>query len=476
MIPQDIFLAIVVILNVAYVYYWIVTIYARSNDHIDRSPVSDKEIERLLVRRVKSRRPRHPSLFVIQITTKGGSVVVVRRGIQYAIRSVEKYPILRHIVSVEVITEDIDDKLALDSEFGGAIIPVTVYILPKDYQTPKGTQLKARALHYMVEIHRKTPRNSYIIHYDEESVLTEDNLARLVRNLLRTPMGISEGSISYPLEWEDSHLICRTMESSRPFGCHECYLMMTNPAPLHLHGSNLVVQERLENKIGWDIGKLGDHPLIAEDLVFGLMFFLKFGKRSFGWHGVEMIEQPPFTVKAAYKQRERWVMGALQGVAHVRTLRAWKKLSRFERTKIQLVIRARVITYALGLPVSMVSLPILLFYSGYNVTAFMFGHEPLNPITVAGLPGLVLWLGSNQIGLWQNLRYTQKNLPQKILEHGKVLVTTPFSGIFDTAGPAMAGIKWMIGVRGMKWIPTPKAVGQKFEERLPVLATEGESI
>ncbi|MBS4040392.1 MAG: hypothetical protein KGZ81_07295 [Flavobacteriales bacterium] len=469
--PIDAFMVVVIILNLTYLYFWGVAAFAISKGHIDRTAVSNKEIGRLLKRRLKS---RHPILFVIQITTKGGSVAVVRRGIEYAIKAVGKYPILKHVVSVEVITEEMEDKLALDREFADAPIPVTTYILPADYQTPNGTQLKARALHYMVEIHRQTPRNSYIVHYDEESVFTEDNLARLVRNLLKKPLGISEGSISYPLEWEDSHIMCRTMESSRPFGCHECYLMMTNPAPLHLHGSNLVVQERLENKIGWDIGTLGDKPLIAEDLVFGLMFFLKFGKKSFGWHGVEMIEQPPFTVKAAYKQRERWVLGALQGVAHVRSLPEWKKLSLGERIKIQLVIRLRVLTYAIGLPVSIISLVLLMFYVGYNFTSFLIGTEALNPLTIAAIPGLAMWLGANQIGLWQNLRYTKKNVPQKLLEHAKVLVMTPFSGLFDTAGPAVASIKWLFGVRGMAWIPTPKAVGQKFEERTNSLVVEGD--
>lgn len=453
-----------IVLTATYVYFWAVAIYARAHKHIDRSPVSNDEIAKLLSSYDFSNTShnKRPYLFTIQITTKGGSVAVVRRGIEYAIKGVHKYPILRKIVKVEVITESVDDKIALDREFGSAIIPVTTYILPADYQTPNGTELKARALHYMVEMHRKAPSNAYVVHYDEESVLTEDNLARLVRNLLRKPMGISEGTISYPLEWDDSHIMCRTMESSRPFGCHECYIMMTNPAPLHLHGSNLVVQERLENKIGWDIGRLGDKPLIAEDLVFGLMFFLKFGKKAFGWHGVEMIEQPPFTIKAAYKQRERWVMGALQGVAHVRSLPGWSKLSILERVKIQTVVKLRVLTYAVGLPVSTISLTVLFFYIGYNITAITFISEPLPIVTIAAIPGLLLWVGSSQLGLWQNLRYTQKTRSAKFIEHMKVLVMTPFSGIFDTAGPAMATIKWLFGVRGIKWTPTPKSAGAEY--------------
>lgn len=452
---------VVAILTGTYVYFWGVALWARAHKHIDRSPVTNFELSNLISH---ARRTRKTHRFTLQITTKGGSAKVVSRGIRYALAAVAQYPALKSIVKIEVITEDQDDKLYLDRTFKGSIVPVTTYILPADYHTPNKTELKARALHYMVELHRKSPSDSFIVHYDEESVLTEDNLARLVRNLITKQYGISEGTISYPLEWNDSHAMCRTMESSRPFGCHECYLVMTSGLPLHLHGSNLVVKERLENEIGWDIGRLGDKPLIAEDLVFGLMFMLRFGKAQFGWHGVEMIEQPPFTLKAAYKQRERWVMGALQGVAHVRNLPGWKSISTADRLKIQLVIRARVLTYAIGAPISLIALSVLGFIVSYDLMSLVIGGRMISTFTLTALPGLALWLGSNQLGLWQNLRYTDKTFLGKLYEHLRVLILTPFSGLFDTTGPAVALIKWAVGVRGVVWHPTPKNVGQEYGE------------
>lgn len=455
---DTIFTPIIVVLTLTYIYFWLVALHARRNVHIDTSKVTNREIAGLLRRRQKT---KHPHLFTIQITTRGGSVPVVRRGIEYVVRAAIKYPVLQSIVKVEVITESMEDKRAIDAEFHQTIVPVTVYVLPKDYQTPSGTKLKARALHYMVELHRKNPTNSYIVHYDEESVFTEDNLARLVRNLLKKPIGISEGSISYPLEYMDSELMCRTMEANRPFGCHECYLVMSDGLPVHLHGSNLVIQERIENEVGWDIGKLDGNPLIAEDLVFGLMAYLKYGKDAFGWHRVEMIEQPPFTIEQAYKQRERWVMGALQGVAHVRTLPGWSTLSRADRLKIRAVIPLRVATYALGLPISVLSILTWSFYLGFHLTSWALGHAVPTEFSLLGLPGLAMWLGGNQIGLWQNLRYTDLSTRQKTVEHVKVLATTPFSGVFDTAGPAMAASKWLAGIKTVGWTPTIKIKGQK---------------
>lgn len=461
----EVLLPIIIVLNLTYLYFWVVLLFARANNHIDRSKVSSTEIKRFIR---SARRNGQPSNFTILITTKGGSIGVVDRGIRYALAAVRKYRILKVILVIEVVTEEPSEAAILAERYRDAIVPVNVFVMPSDYETPLGTKFKARALHYMVEQHRANPRDAYIVHYDEESVFTADNLARLVRNLLRKPVGISEGSISYPLEWMESNAICRTMESNRPFGCHECYLVMTNPAPLHLHGSNLVVQERIENEVGWDIGLFDGNPLIAEDLVFGLMAYVKYGKDVFGWHGAEMLEQPPFTLKAAYKQRERWVMGALQGVSHVTSMDGWRSVSLAERFKIQLIIRLRILTYALGLPVSILSLLAGVSLFLIQIMHYIvFGHVHFD-FSALAIPGLLMWLGGVQIGLRQNLRYTKLTGFERLREHLTVLFITPISGLFDTLGPVVAVAKWGVGIRGIKWIPTPKNVGQEFGESAPI--------
>ena len=463
MTPANIFLPIIVTLNMTYLYFWAVAIYAKAHGHIDRSDVSNQEI---IDATFTAARRGDPGKFIIQITTRGGSYQVVARGIDYALQAAVKYPVLRDIVTIEVITEATSDVTELSADFKSPILPIKYYVLPKDYETLNGTKFKARALHYMVEQHRLNPINAYVVHYDEESVFTPDNLARLCRNLLIKPIGISEGSISYPLEWKDAHVINRTMESNRPFGCHECYLVMTHPAPLHLHGSNLVIQERLENAIGWDIGTYQGNPLIAEDLVFGLNVFIKYGKSAFGWHGVEMLEQPPFTLKASYEQRKRWVMGALQGVNHIKGLDGYYNLPLAERFKIQTVIRVRVATYAIGLPVSIISLTTWLGTFALALLDWSITGDFNVPLTLLAIPGLLMWAGGTQLGLWQNLRYTDMNKWQKLVEHGKVLLCTPIAGLFDTSGPAVALWKWVTGQRGVKWSPTPKLAGQEFGDNV----------
>lgn len=450
-------LPIIIVLNLSYLYFWIVALYARSHHHI-----ADEMITNKMLVRAFNRRKAKP--FLIQITTKGGSMEVVKRGIDEVIRATTLYPALKSIVRIEVITENSEDTFELDWRYETAPISVKSYLLPADYETPLGTQLKARALHYMVEQHRKAPTNSYVVHYDEESIYTPDNLARLVHRLLTKPIGISEGTISYGLDYMQSHPICRTMEANRPFGCHECYLMMTAPPPLHLHGSNLVIMESIENEIGWDIGTYRDHPLIAEDLVFGLMAYLKFGGRVFGWHGVEMIEQPPFTIEAAYKQRERWIMGALQSVAHVPSLPGWSKLSTWNKFKIQVVIRARVLTYALGFPISVVSLMTWVALGMVDILLSVAGLPQILHLTWIAVPGFLMWISATQLGLTQNLRYAEMTRWAKFEEHLRVLILTPIAGLFDTAGPFVAVLKWTVGKRSVKWIPTPKLSEQVIIE------------
>jgi egghead protein (zeste-white 4 protein) len=400
---QTILLPAILLLNATYVYYWFVVLYARANKHIDKRQVTDADIN---VAIIQAKSKGDPYLFTIQITTRGGNTDVVCRGIDNIYAGFKKYPALRDLYRIEVITEDMSDIITIGDKYTQELPLVGTYLLPPDYQTPNNTKLKARALQYMVDIHRQNPRNAYIVHFDEESVLTPDNLARLTVNLLRKPVAISEGTISYALDWKKADPICRTMESNRPFGCHECYLVMTNPVPLHLHGSNLVIQESLENEIGWDIGQYKGNALIAEDLVFGLKAYIKYGRKAFGWHHVEMIEQPPFTIEAAYKQRERWVMGALQGVAYAKDIPGYQNLSKLDRFKIQWLIRLRILTYAIGFPVSVISIVSALWLVGYN--GFMWGATGNLKVdfSLLAIPGLLLWFGATQVGLHQNLSYT----------------------------------------------------------------------
>ncbi len=401
----------------------------------------------------------------IQITTRGlsDSTRVIRRGIENIVAFVNEAPDLysSHI-SIEVITESQEQKELLEQDFVQPLFPVQAFalVIPKEYTTPKGTKLKARALHYMVELRRRQfnnkPGRTFIVHYDEESVMEPGELRKLIHYLATTPKPLSEGPIYYPLEYSDASMICRAMEANRPIGCFECREVMESGTPLHLHGSNLVIDEDLENALGWDIGTLDEQALVSEDYVFGVQAYLRQGPQIFGWHGCIMLEQPPFTLKSAFRQRYRWIIGVLQGIAIMRKMPEFHKLPWKTRIHLLWATRYRILTFALGLPTGVIS-PLYLLY---QLGAVLTGHAYLL-LPVPVLCWLVfvsfLWLNSMLIGAWYNLSNAQQlSSRQHWIEGMRVLTMAPFAGMLESSAGFWAVVQWLVGNRQVTWEPTPK--------------------
>ncbi len=399
----------------------------------------------------------------IQITTRGspGSTEVIRRGIQNVIELVNEASYLYGPkLSIEVVTESIEQKHALECEFDRSPIPVQVFVIPAHYRTPKGTLLKARGLHYMVELRRQGVNRklgpTFIVHYDEESVMVPNEMRKLIHFLAGTDKKLTEGPIYYPLEYRDASLICRAMEANRPVGCFECREVMEKGTPLHMHGSNLVIDEMLENQLGWDIGSLDGEPFIAEDYVFGVFAYLRCGPDIFGWHGCVMIEQPPFSFKSAYKQRYRWVIGILQGITAMRRLRRYRTLPTRMRLHMTWGTLYRLLTFALGLPIGIVSFA----YTIYQTAALFLGRARL-PLPLPLMLWMVLvgflWLNSIFIGVWYNLVSSTELSPlQRWTEGVKVIAIAPAAGILESTAAFWAIVQWMRGHRKVSWQPTPK--------------------
>lgn len=401
----------------------------------------------------------------VQITTRGapGSTEVIRRGIENIIALVkEAQELYRPRLSVEVVSESYEQKYELEQSFAKSPIPVQVFVLPPkgQYETANGTMLKARALHYMVELRRRglnrKPGKTFIVHYDEESVLEPDELRKLIRYLATTDKLLTEGPIYYPLEYGDASAFCRAMEANRPIGCFECREVMESGTPLHLHGSNLVIDEELENELGWDIGNLDGQPFIAEDYVFGVLAYLKRGPRIFGWHGCVMLEQPPFSFKSAFKQRYRWIIGILQGMALMRRMPEYRTLPLRMRFHLIWGTRYRVLTFAFGLPTGAFSLLYLLYQAGIVLYGKTYILLPL-PIMCWLLIIGFLWLNSIFIGSWYNISNArQLTISQRWTEMGRVLTLAPIAGILESTAGFWAVVKWMFGRRKVTWQPTPK--------------------
>ena len=401
----------------------------------------------------------------IQITTRGspGTTEVIRRGIENVLALVREAPDLyRQKLIVEIITESQVQKLALEYDFSQSPIPVQVFVLPppEQYQTTNLTQLKARALHYMVELRRRglnrRAGKTFIVHYDEESVMEPGELRKLIHYLATTDKQLTEGPIYYPLEYGDASVFCRAMEANRPIGCFECREVMESGTPLHLHGSNLVIDEELENDLGWDIGNLDGQPFIAEDYVFGILAYLKRGPRIFGWHGCVMLEQPPFSLRSAFKQRHRWIVGVLQGMTLMGRMPEFRTLSRKMRFHLIWGTRYRVLTFAFGLPTGIFSFLYVLFQTYLLANGRLI--LPL-PLPVMGWMLIIgfLWLNSIFIGSWYNISNArQLTRVQRLTEVCKVLTLAPIAGILESTAGSWAVMQWICGNRKVNWQTTPK--------------------
>lgn len=110
----------------------------------------------------------------IQITTRGsdGSTGVILRGIRNAVELGREDPAFyRRFLSVEVVTESADQAETVRRVFHDAPIVVDALVIPANYETPAGTGLKARGLHYAVENRRglwnRKSGRTFIVHYDE---------------------------------------------------------------------------------------------------------------------------------------------------------------------------------------------------------------------------------------------------------------------------------------------------------------------
>ncbi len=422
------------------------------------------------------RQPKLPHL-KIQITTLGtaGSTEVIRQSIQSILSLVYEVPALYGpLLNIEVVTEAPEQKELFEREFAHTPLDVQVFVIPPTYETPNGTKLKARALHYMVELRRQginyKPGRTFIAHYDEESIIPTEELKKLLYHLAITNKQLLEGPIYYSLKYRSASMLCRAIEANRPIGGFECCTTMEHGLPLHIHGSNLVIDETLENELGWDLGILHGQPFVAEDFIFGIFAYLLRGPTIFGWHGCLMLEQPPLSYRSTFWQRYRWVLGILQGLKAMRTLPQFRNLPLRQRLLLIWRMRYRVLTFAYGLPVGILALGYTLYQSYLLLSNHLFLPLPLPLMLWLTIVGF-LWLNTLFIGAWYNLSYTTDLAwQQRWLEIMRVLCLAPLAGIMESAAACWAIGQWALGHHTARWQPLPKTV--QAEQQLHTQALE----
>ena len=388
---------------------------------------------------------------IFQITTRSATKTpVVKRGIDSIINSSMKINYNNYQISI--ITDDPKDRTTLNGTSCEVIIVDKKF---KAFAIKKG-----RALQYAVEHRRKTGKNiaSYwIFHMDDESYVTDQTVISLLKFIREGNAMASEGPIFYPLKFESANPLTAIAESIRPFTCYDCVSQMTNPPPLHMHGSNLLVRSDIEDSIGWNFG-----PTLAEDQIFGYRIYEKYGPKSMGWHGGILLEQPPLNLKDHFMQRRRWVLGSLQNMEKFPVIHKFKlmfKLGTYFMGFVSGVVSTILYLHAYVpkilalLPMNGISLDITswfdilmkTFFSESTLNASINGSSPFDPIV-----GLVLlfpytmWLFSYQLGLFLNLRYSRIRVIKRIVLHLQTLLLSFVIGLLETFPAFWAMLEYYI--------------------------------
>ena len=389
---------------------------------------------------------------IFQITTRSATKTsVVKRGIQSIVNSAEK--INFHNYQISVVTDDPHDRWTLKSE------KCELVVVEKNYQT--NAIKKGRALQYAVDYRRRMGKNTserWIFHMDEESYVTQQTILALLKFIKESKGVVSEGPIFYPLKFESANRLTAIAESVRPFGCYDCVSQMTNPPPLHMHGSNLLVRSDIEDEIGWRFGST-----LAEDQMFGYKVYEKYGQGSLGWHGGILLEQPPLNLKDHFFQRRRWFLGTMQNL---------EKFPPWHRYKVMFKSVTLFLGFASGLASTalMIQAYIVPFLSisTYELGAVssdimsLSGKLPINSVLASiansssttapielGISAILLfaslvWLGSYQLGLFLNLRYSKMKWAQKVLLHLQALILCPVIGLVETFPAVCAIIEYTV--------------------------------
>ncbi len=410
-----------------------------------------------------------------QITTRGNEVHVVKRGIKSIFEVSKSNLLFKNHFELLIVTEEYSEKEIFCRYFDelGIEFPSETIIVPSNYKTKNNTYYKARSLQYSIE-YRKSKKSSinnhptYIFYFDAESTIDDIEFRRVLQTVINSPnKRILEGPIVYPHRYFESNLISRQMEASRPFNCHHCVQVMNYPPPLHLHGSNLLIEEKVIEEIGWDYGTIANKPLLAEDLIFGLIAYSKYGGEVFGWHGGRLFEQPPLTIKSSVKARIRWITGTWQALKLLRTREEYKSLIWKKKMKIQFRIRLRIITHSL----SFFAAIFVIFNGVVFLFPSFFAFLSVDQIMSSSsfqvfqffltrfifLPGTLFWIFGIIIGSSKNLEVIP-NLSRsaKFFEQIKLLLVTPLAGTIESFSALYATIRWIIGKPHISWAVTKK--------------------
>ncbi|KOS36390.1 hypothetical protein ACN38_g12870 [Penicillium nordicum] len=193
-----------------------------------------------------------------------------------------------------------------DDDFQAALPDfVNVVSAPASFQ-PAHAKYKGRALEWC-RLHWKLSELDWVLHLDEETEIDEYLVQAYLDFIERETEDIGMGTIYYTSHnyWKNPFLTtAEIFRVAEDFGRFQLPIrLFKRPLLGWMHGSFILINGAVENKVTWDT------ECLAEDFWFA--FHAARRGVKFGWIHAIAREQPPVSVSDLIKQRRRWYTGIM---------------------------------------------------------------------------------------------------------------------------------------------------------------------
>lgn len=355
---------------------------------------------------------------VFRIVSRGVNAECLLSTIHACQRVMQKTRLFPYLI--EVVTDG-DEYCAPDYE------DVTHIRVPEEYQTAKGTQFKARALHYALQA-TNVSGDCWVVHLDEESHPTESAIRGIAKMITKCENDgnvkrIGQGMILYHRGWDKYPFL--TLADMRRTGDDVGHFYLQHRLGVTifgLHGSFVIVRQDVERRIGFDLGPDGS---ITEDAWWVLIAMEK-GYRTM-WVDGYFEEQCTQSLIDFVKQRKRWYVGLWST--------AWKCPANLRSRMFLLFNTMSWMVLPFLLPLQMIYLYLLL-KNGIilSIPIRLLGDVMLPISLLVYLSGLMINMKEHGIRWWKRPLWI-------ILE----LILMPIFFVMEIAGVSMAIRGIMLG-------------------------------